>query len=63
MRYRLYQLQQEPCIGFTQKNLIEFQVQNIYLIYARLAVYTILYLIYSKGHILFIRSIYVKHIV
>ena len=41
---------------------MEFQVQNVYLIYARLLVYTtlttILTLAYPKGHIYYILLIY-----
>jgi len=45
-------LEEEPCIKLTQENSIEFQVQSIYLIYARLLVYAILILVYSKEYIL-----------
>ncbi len=40
---------------------MEPQVQSIYLIYTGLMVYTILNLIYSKKHVLFIRLTYGKH--
>jgi len=51
-------LRKEPYIGFTQENLIEFQVQSIYLIYTRLIVYAILNLAYPKEHVLTIKSTY-----
>ena len=35
-------LKEESCIGFTQENSMKFQVQSVYLIYARLLVYAIL---------------------
>ena len=41
-----------------KENLIKFQVQYIYLIYAGLIVHAILNLAYPKKHILSIRSIY-----
>ena len=41
---------EKPCIGFTQGNSIEFLVQCIYLIYARLIVHATQVLAYSKDH-------------
>ena len=40
---------------------MEFQVQSIYLIYARLVIHAILNLAYPKEYILSIRLIYSKH--
>jgi len=45
-------MKEEPCIGLTQENLIEFQLQSVYLIYTWLIVYIILNLVYSKGHVI-----------
>ena len=42
---------EETCIRLTQENLIEFLVQYIYLIYARLIVYTTQILVYPKDYI------------
>jgi len=42
---------EESYIGFIQENSIVFLVQCIYLIFARLIVYTIQVLAYSKDHI------------
>jgi len=53
-------VKEELCIGFTQKNLIEFQVQSIYLIYTRLIVCIILNLVYPKEYVLSIRLTYSK---
>ena len=41
----------KPCIELTQENLMEFQVQSVYLIYTWLIVHTILNLAYSKEHV------------
>ena len=51
-------MKEEPCIRLTQENLMEFQVQSVYLIYARLLVHTILTLAYSKDYIYYILLIY-----
>ena len=45
---------EKSCIRLIQKNLINFLIQLVYLIYARLIVHTIQILAYSKDHILHI---------
>ena len=47
-------MKEEPCIRLTQENLMEFQVQSVYLIYARLLVHTTLTLAYSKDYVYYI---------
>ena len=42
----------KPYIRSTQENSIEFQVQSVYLIYAKLLVHAILTLVYPKDYIL-----------
>ena len=49
---------EESCIVFIQENLIEFLVQCIYLIYARLIVYTTWVLAYFEDYIYYILLIY-----
>ena len=51
-------LTKKPCIGLIQENLIEFQVQSVYLIYTRLMVHAILNLAYSKEHVYYILLTY-----
>ena len=46
-----------------QENLIEFLIQSVYLIYARLIVYAIQNITYPKGYALFIKSTYSKYII
>ena len=41
----------KPCIGLTQENLVEFQVQSVYLIYTWLMVCTIPNIVYFKEYI------------
>ena len=49
---------EKPYIGFTQENLMEFQLQSIYLIYTWLMVCPILNLAYPKKHMYYILLIY-----
>ena len=44
-------------LDLTQENSIEFQGQNVYLIYVRLLVYSTLILAYSKNYIYYISYI------
>ena len=46
------------CIEFIQENLIEFQVQSVYLTYIWLIVYSTINLVYSKRHMYYILLIY-----
>jgi len=50
-KFQSIKTRKEPYIRITQENSIEFQVQNVYLIYTWLIVYTIPNLVYSKGHV------------
>jgi len=48
-------------LGLTQENLIKFQVQSVFLIYTNKLACTRLYLTYSKGYVLFVRSTYIVY--
>jgi len=42
---------EESCIGITQENSVEFQVQSVYLIYTWLMVHATLNLAYPKRYV------------
>jgi len=52
-------VKKESCNRLIQENLMEFQVQSVYLIYTTLMVHATLNLVYSKEHMLSIRGKYV----
>jgi len=54
---------EEPCIGLIQENLIEFQLQSVYLIYTWPIVYATLNLAYFKEHIYYIPLIYIYNMI